>query len=67
MPRTSTLALSNVTLPYALALAKKGYKQACIDNPALAKGVNTAEGYITYKAVAEKLDYEYKDLSELIS
>lgn len=67
VPRTSTLALSNVTLPYVLALAKKGYKQACNDNPALAKGVNTAQGHITYKAVAEALDYEYKELSSLIS
>ncbi len=67
VPRTSTLALSNVTLPYVLALAKKGYKQACIDNPALAKGVNTAQGYVTYQAVAEALDYEYKELNSLIS
>lgn len=67
VPRTSTLALSNVTLPYIMALAKKGVKQACQDNPALAKGVNTAQGYITYKAVAEALDLEYKELSELMS
>lgn len=67
VPRTSTLALSNVTLPYVLALAKKGVKQACQDNPALAKGVNTAKGYITYKAVAEALDLEYKELTSLMS
>ena len=66
VPRTSTLALSNVTLPYVLALAKKGFKQACMDNPAFAKGVNTTQGHVTYKAVAEALDYEYKALSELI-
>ena len=66
VPRTSTLALSNVTLPYVLALAKKGFKQACLDNPAFAKGVNTAEGYVTYKAVAEALDYEYKALDSII-
>ena len=67
VPRTSTLALSNVTLPYVLALAKKGFKQACHDNPALAKGVNTVQGHITYKAVAEALGYEYKALEELMS
>ena len=67
VPRTATLALSNVTLPYILALAKKGVKQACLDNPAFAKVVNTVQGYITYKAVAEALDYEYKALDELIS
>ncbi len=67
VPRTATLALSNVTLPYVLALAKKGFKQACIDNPDFAKGVNTIRGHVTYKAVAEALDYEYKDLNDLIS
>ena len=66
VPRTSTLALSNVTLPYILALAKKGVKQACLDNPAFAKGVNTLQGHVTYEAVAEALDYEYKALDELL-
>lgn len=66
VPRTSTLALSNVTLPYILALAKKGVKQACLDNPAFAKGVNTLQGYVTYEAVAEALEYEYKALDELL-
>lgn len=63
VPRTATMALSNVTLPYIQALAKKGVKNACNDDPALAKGVNTAQGDMTYKAVAEALDYEYKALS----
>lgn len=67
VPRTATIALSNVTLPYVMALANKGYEQACNDNPALAKGVNTAKGHVTYKAVAEALDYDYKELSSLIS
>ncbi|WLP94969.1 alanine dehydrogenase [Psychrobacter sp. M13] len=66
VPRTSTLALSNVTLPYILALAKKGVKQACLDNPAFAKGVNTLQGHVTYQAVAEALEYEYKALDELL-
>ena len=67
VPRTSTLALSNVTLPYVLALAKKGFKQACLDNLAFAKGVNTLQGHVTYKAVAEALGYEYQALEGLIS
>ncbi len=67
VPRTSTMALSNVTLKYIQALANKGYKQACLDNAALAKGVNTTQGFMTYKAVAEALDYEYKALDELIN
>ena len=66
VPRTSTMALSNVTLRYIQALAKKGYQQACLDDPALAKGVNTTQGYMTYEAVAEALDYEYKALDDLI-
>ncbi|WP_201616682.1 alanine dehydrogenase [Psychrobacter urativorans] len=65
VPRTSTMALSNVTLPYVTALANKGFEKACNDNEALAKGVNTAKGYVTYKAVAEALDYDYKELSSL--
>lgn len=67
VPRTSTMALSNVTLRYIQALAKKGFKEACLDDPALAKGVNTNQGYMTYEAVAEALDYEYKALDDLIS
>lgn len=67
VPRTSTIALSNVTLPYIQALAKKGFKKACNDNAALAKGVNTTQGHMTYKAVAEALDYEFKPLDSLVS
>lgn len=66
VPRTATMALSNVTLQYIQALAKKGFKKACDDNPALAKGVNTAQGHMTYEAVAEALNYEYKNLGDLI-
>ncbi|MEN2752181.1 alanine dehydrogenase [Psychrobacter sp. FBL11] len=66
VPRTSTMALSNVTLTYIQALANKGYQKACLDDAALAKGVNTMQGYMTYEAVAKALDYEYKALDELI-
>lgn len=65
VPRTSTMALSNVTLNYVLQLANKGLEKACVDNPALAKGVNTAKGHMTYEAVAEALDYDYKALSSV--
>jgi len=51
--RTSTLALTNVTLPYALQIAQKGYREAIIGNRPLAKGVNVIDGKITYKAVAD--------------
>lgn len=66
VPRTSTMALSNVTLKYIQALAKNGYQKACLDDAALAKGVNTMQGHMTYEAVAKALDYEYKALDELI-
>src|SRR3954467_14220994 len=53
VPRTSTLALTNATLPYAMQLAKKGWKQALKDNPALKKGLNIVDGKVTYPAVPE--------------
>ena len=59
VPRTSTLALTNATLPYALQLANKGWKQALKDNPALLKGLNVAQGKVTYEGVAEAFGMEY--------
>jgi len=56
VPNTSTYALTNVTLPYAVALANKGWKQACRDDRSLALGLNTHEGRITYPAVAEAFE-----------
>src|SRR5215210_3643549 len=53
VPRTSTLALTNATLPYAKELAKKGWKQALKENDALKKGLNIVDGKVTYPAVAE--------------
>ena len=53
VPNTSTIALTNATLKYAIALADKGWKNACEDDPALAKGVNMVEGKITFPAIAE--------------
>jgi len=61
VPRTSTYALNNVTLPYTLALADKGYKQALADSPLFLEGLNVCEGKVTYKAVADDLGYEYVD------
>ncbi|QXE00699.1 alanine dehydrogenase [Terribacillus sp. DMT04] len=66
VPRTSTIGLTNVTVPYALQLANKGYKKACLDNPALAKGINTLDGFVTYQAVAEAHDLVYKPASALL-
>lgn len=59
--RTSTLALTNATLPYALKIANKGWKSACKDDVGLAKGLNTIDGKLTNKAVAEALNLSYSD------
>lgn len=59
VPRTSTIGLTNATVPYGLQIANKGVKKAVLDNKALLLGVNTAAGYITYEAVATDLGYEY--------
>jgi alanine dehydrogenase len=66
VPRTSTLALTNVTVPYALQIANKGYKNACLENEALLKGINTLNGYVTYKAVAEAHGLSYSDTRALL-
>ncbi|GBF32547.1 alanine dehydrogenase [Desulfocucumis palustris] len=60
--RTSTFALTNVTLPYALALANKGFSRAVREDAALARGVNVIDGKVTYQAVAEALGLEYTPL-----
>lgn len=64
--RTSTFALTNVTLPYALALAKKGFQRAVKEDPSLARGVNVAGGKVTYQAVAEALGLEYTPLNHIL-
>ncbi|MDQ0231034.1 alanine dehydrogenase [Metabacillus malikii] len=53
VPQTSTNALTNVTVPYAVQIATKGLKQACTDFPELLKGINTMKGCVTYEAVAK--------------
>lgn len=57
--RTSTYALNNVTLPFGLAIANKGYKQALLEDHHLRAGLNVCKGKVTYKAVADDLGYEY--------
>ncbi len=59
VPRTSTLALTNATFPYALKLANKGWKQALTDDPALLKGLNVADGKVTYAGVAEAFGMKF--------
>jgi alanine dehydrogenase len=59
VPRTSTFALNNATLPFALALADKGAKQAMLDDPHLLEGLNVHRGMVTYEDVARDLGYDY--------
>ncbi|MGE7676465.1 alanine dehydrogenase [Lysinibacillus sp. NPDC094403] len=66
VPRTSTIALTNNTIPYALQIANKGYRQACVENAALKKGVNTIDGHLVYKAVADSQGLPYVNVDELI-
>lgn len=64
--RTSTLALTNSTLNYALQIANKGYVQAVRDDAGLAQGVNVIDGKLTYQAVAEALQLPYTALSNVL-
>ena len=66
VPRTSTLALTNATLPYAIQLANKGWKKALRDNPALLKGLNMAECKITYAAVADAFGLPYSEATKFL-
>ena len=63
VPFTSTMALTNATLPYTVALADKGWQRACKDNPALALGVNVADEKVVYKAVADVFGLPYEQLA----
>lgn len=65
--RTSTFALNNATLPFALALANKGWKQACKDDIHLAHGLNVHAGKITYKAVSDALGLAYLDPAKALA
>ncbi|MFC5470236.1 alanine dehydrogenase [Cohnella suwonensis] len=67
VPRTSTIALTNATVPYAVQIANKGVRQAALSNPALAMGVNTAAGRVTYKAVAADLGYDHVAFDEALA
>jgi alanine dehydrogenase len=66
VPRTSTYALNNVTLPYALNIADKGANQAMLDDPHLCNGLNVHSGKITYEVVANDLGYDYTPACEML-
>jgi len=66
VPYTSTIALTNATLPYALQLANKGWKQACKDNLPLRKGLNVINGEVVYKGVADAFDLPLVDVDTFL-
>ena len=66
VPFTSTIALTNSTLPYAVELADKGWHKACVENEELKLGLNMISGEIVYKGVADAFRYKYKDVNSLI-
>jgi alanine dehydrogenase len=65
--RTSTFALNNATLPFTLALADKGYRQAMLDNPHLLAGLNIHKGELTYKAVSDALGVAWRDAAKVLA
>jgi alanine dehydrogenase len=67
VPRTSTFALTNATLPYAMKLANKGFFDAISKDPGLKEGVNTYAGHCTYEAVASAQGIPYSPLENLIN
>ncbi len=66
VPRTSTLALTNATLPYVVTLATQGWQAACQNDPALALGVNIVDGQVTYPGVAEAFGLECADVNDFL-
>jgi alanine dehydrogenase len=66
VPYTSTLALTNATLPYALQLANKGWKKACNENEELKKGLNIANGKIVYKGVADAWNLSFEEVETVL-
>lgn len=66
VPYTSTLALTNATLPYAIQLANKGWKQACSDNADLRLGLNVVDGKVVYEGVSQAFNLPYTPVSEVL-
>ena len=64
--KTSTLALTNATLAYALQIADKGWKKACQDNEEIRLGVNVVAGKVTFKGVAEAFGLEYTPIESFL-
>ena len=65
VPYTSTLALTNATLPYAIQLANKGWRQACQENLELELGLNVVEGKVVYRGVSDAFNLDYTAVSDV--
>jgi alanine dehydrogenase len=66
LPRTSTLALTNATLPYAVEIANKGWKKAMKQNPEIRRGANVVKGHVTYRGVAEAFGLKHVAIEKLL-
>ncbi|MDH3886453.1 MAG: alanine dehydrogenase, partial [Desulfobacterales bacterium] len=66
LPRTSTLALNNATLPYAVEIANKGWRRAMKDNPEIKLGANVVQGHVTYEGVAEAFGFKLINIDSLL-
>ena len=66
VPRTSTIALTNATLPYAIEIADKGWNKACIDNVPLRKGLNVVDGKVVYRGVSDAFDLPYHEVQSVL-
>jgi alanine dehydrogenase len=66
VPYTSTIALTNATLPYAIHLAEKGWQKACREDDSLKLGLNIVDGHVVYKGVAEAFNLPLKDVEEVL-
>ncbi len=67
VPLTSTMALTNATLPFAVALANKGWQQCARENEAILEGLNVIAGKVTYRGVAEAFGMEYTPAVEMLA
>jgi len=67
VPRTSTIALNNATLPFLSKLAHDGYQKALKDDPNFLAGLNVFKGQVTYKAVADVFGHQYANASEVLN
>ncbi len=66
VPYTSTIALTNATLPYAIELASKGWQKACTDNPSLKAGLNVVKGKVVYQGVAEAFNLPFESVEQFL-